>query len=87
MAVVIALYWRPGIEMALPLSKSARALGDQVSASSHRKSGAEPRRDVHPLVELGLGEARAQRRHGDARGRYSLAAHSLKLFTHAFAAV
>ena len=74
----------PGIEITRPLSKSASALATSTSASSHRNAGAAA--DVHPLVELGLGEAGAQRRHGDARGAVLVGAHSPKLFTYALAA-
>ncbi len=60
----IALYCTPGIENTRPLSKSSRAvLHQEVGVEPHV---ARPARDVHPLVELGLGEPRAERRHGDA---------------------
>ena len=58
------LYCAPGTENVRPLSKSARAVLDQeLDVEPHEVVAAL---DLHPLVELGLGEAGAQRHHGHA---------------------
>ena len=84
---MIALYCAEGIENVLPFAWSLRAVATSSSASSHMKSGAEPR--LTPirswnsvLVNPGHSEVTVT-----PRSRYSLAAHSLKLLTHAFAAL
>src|SRR4051794_27032290 len=86
-AVAIALYGGDGIEKPLPLSKWARGVATSLSASSHRKLGAEPRETSirswnSVLVNPGHSAITLT-----PRGLYSLAAHSEKLLTQALAAL